>query len=471
MHFVAREGNRKLVSDLLDGGKFPDEGNDKMRTPLHLAAKYGRSEIATLLLPNVEAQDEDRYGYTPLHLAAKRGHFNIVCELLTNIGNTKTALLQDRTHNGLTSMHLAARNGHMPIVARLLASSPGLINAVDNGGKTALHYAAEAGHAAIVTLLAGQSPNSIVTTSHEGWNALHFAVNSCQAQVVALLVAYRPELVDMADRHGKKPADLAAKHGLEEIKAQLVVPAAAALESTLRFAIVQSHHERVKELLDESPELIDFMDADSFTALYHACSEGRSDMVSELLVRKPMWIDPRCIWAALKHPDHCEWILTMLLASQPSLASSVDPKGNTVLHRVIGFRKDKELFSNEIVLKVLSLAPDSIHSENNYHSTPLEVAIRHENFFAIGAMQWKLSMDTVFQTFSKCGVKKPNLRPIVTRQCRELAEALPVVVLQIVNDYLWFVNNPFSDDWSHSRKRRHAARSLFGTHSDSDSSW
>lgn len=65
-------------------------------------------------------------------------------------------------------------------VVRDLASSPGLIDAMDNQGNTALHVAAQRGHLAVVEALILASPSSISATNNAGETFLHAVVSGFQ---------------------------------------------------------------------------------------------------------------------------------------------------------------------------------------------------------------------------------------------------------------------------------------------------
>ena len=57
-------------------------GNNNGRTPLHLAAFKGKSEVCTLIMENLEDKNPgDNNGRTPLHEAAYNGHLK-VCKLI-----------------------------------------------------------------------------------------------------------------------------------------------------------------------------------------------------------------------------------------------------------------------------------------------------------------------------------------------------------------------------------------------------
>ncbi|MDR0773696.1 MAG: ankyrin repeat domain-containing protein [Wolbachia pipientis] len=110
-----------------------NEVNKNDRTPLHLAAKYGRKDMVEMLL-NKEAKVDvvDNRGRTPLHLAAQYNEKKEIVEMLLNKG-AKVDIADNR---GRTPLHLAAANGHKEVVEVLLKAEGINVNAVDENGKT-----------------------------------------------------------------------------------------------------------------------------------------------------------------------------------------------------------------------------------------------------------------------------------------------------------------------------------------------
>ena len=57
-------------------------------TPLHIAAKYGNTRIAKILLEkNAEPNVEGKYGLTPLHIATHYNHIDVATLLLWSHAN------------------------------------------------------------------------------------------------------------------------------------------------------------------------------------------------------------------------------------------------------------------------------------------------------------------------------------------------------------------------------------------------
>ena len=84
-------------------------------TPLHVAAKWGKSNMVTLLLErgaNLESKTRD--GLTPLHCAARSGHENVVDVMIQ-----RGAPISAKTKNGLAPLHMSSQGDHVD-AARIL---------------------------------------------------------------------------------------------------------------------------------------------------------------------------------------------------------------------------------------------------------------------------------------------------------------------------------------------------------------
>ena len=58
--------------------------DNKGRTPLHHAAKYGNLELCKLIIGEMDNKNpSDSYGWTPLHCAAQNGH-EVICDLISS---------------------------------------------------------------------------------------------------------------------------------------------------------------------------------------------------------------------------------------------------------------------------------------------------------------------------------------------------------------------------------------------------
>ncbi len=119
-------------------------------TPLHDAARYGRIDVATLLLDRgADIESKNQFDLTALRRAARNGHLDVATLLLD-----RGADIESKNEYGYTALHNAARNGHLD-VATLLLDRGADIESKNEYGYTALHYAAWSryGHHDVTALL------------------------------------------------------------------------------------------------------------------------------------------------------------------------------------------------------------------------------------------------------------------------------------------------------------------------------
>ena len=75
---------RCCAQALLEAGAESDWKNEEEQTPLHLAAKYGKTSVVKEMVKHdiTAINDEDEDSNTPLHLASLAGHNKVVNTLL-----------------------------------------------------------------------------------------------------------------------------------------------------------------------------------------------------------------------------------------------------------------------------------------------------------------------------------------------------------------------------------------------------
>jgi ankyrin repeat protein len=148
---AAAVGNVAVVRTMLTGERASiDESGSDGYTPLHLAAYFGRLEVARLLLErgadrNAVAMNDSRV--TPLHSAVAARHRDLAGLLLAH-GASPNAV----QHGGWTPLHSAARSGDETIVDMLLLRGADPTRKSDDG-RTAIEMAEEGGHGAIAKIL------------------------------------------------------------------------------------------------------------------------------------------------------------------------------------------------------------------------------------------------------------------------------------------------------------------------------
>jgi len=112
-------------------------------SPLHLAAFFGHTKVAELLLAHgadVGARSRNANGNTPLH-AALAGNHKFVAGLLVGAGSDVNAA----DAAGWRPLHLAAANNNLDAIKALVAQGAD-VGAANGEGKTPLSLAQEKNH-------------------------------------------------------------------------------------------------------------------------------------------------------------------------------------------------------------------------------------------------------------------------------------------------------------------------------------
>lgn len=122
---ATRSNFMKIVKLLVEAGVDINWQDETGEASLHIAARFGHTECAKILLEGTDDQKanielaEKSFAWTPLHVAAVDGHLPIV-ELLIEAG----AEINQLDASGWTAREHAALRGHMNIARRLAEVGP-----------------------------------------------------------------------------------------------------------------------------------------------------------------------------------------------------------------------------------------------------------------------------------------------------------------------------------------------------------
>ncbi|RDD34852.1 ankyrin repeat protein [Wolbachia endosymbiont of Cylisticus convexus] len=176
-------------------------------TPLHYATEYSSLNVVKLFASedvNARAENPVYNEVTPLHLAAKKGKADIAEFLVSKGAEVNAADIRN-----WTPLHYAANENKLE-VAQLLVSKGADVNAKNKRGWTPLHVAAEKGNLNVTELLVGSNGTQIDAVSNTKSTPLHLAAEAGKLEVVELLVGKEAN-VNAVNKNRKTPLDLACK--------------------------------------------------------------------------------------------------------------------------------------------------------------------------------------------------------------------------------------------------------------------
>lgn len=219
LHTAVRQGS-PMVGLLVDRGASVICPESKYgRTPIHIAAELGATEILETLLWKCSkgADIKDKKDMTPLHFAAERGHRNC-CHVLLRHGANPSA--KNRCNE--TALHIAVRNCYL-LTSQILLSYEHDLNSKDNNGFTPLirittckKFDAEK----VLCLLLERRPD-LNATCPNGDTALHHAVKGGSQDKCRILVEAGVDC-NVQNKHGMTPLHIAAKKKLPECCAAIL---------------------------------------------------------------------------------------------------------------------------------------------------------------------------------------------------------------------------------------------------------
>ena len=149
LHRFAEQGDSRQLLAAVTAGRKIDERDICYRTPLMLAAQYGRLDtVRQLLAAGARVELHEKGNYTALMLAAGNGHVEVVRTLAA----AGAALDVVETTRGWTALIWAANRGHLNTV-RLLLELGADASRRDDQGRSARDWARVQQHTEVVALL------------------------------------------------------------------------------------------------------------------------------------------------------------------------------------------------------------------------------------------------------------------------------------------------------------------------------
>ncbi|UJR25141.1 hypothetical protein I4U23_006500 [Adineta vaga] len=230
---------------------------------------------------DLETRDEDQQ--TALILAARCNHFECVKVLIE-----ANADVNVEDVDNWTALLNAAQNGNINIV-RILVEHDAQLEHCDCGQFTPLMWAAYQGHVKIVDYLLSCGANVDAIDVH-GISSLSWAAGRNSSEIVASLLRAGAS-PNLCDKNNTTPLIWASRRGYTEVVDLLLKHNASVNNigmknmTALLMATKGGHTETALRLLESRIIDIKIQDKDGQTPLSHACAQGLTDVVAELVRR------------------------------------------------------------------------------------------------------------------------------------------------------------------------------------------
>ncbi|KAL9084538.1 MAG: hypothetical protein Q9165_008041 [Trypethelium subeluteriae] len=210
LHWVATNGNHKLVEALLRCGADPNVEDEQSWTPLHRAVQSGSSlAVRSLVLAGANTSIKNQWGEIPLHaLRDCSDPNNVARALMMRHGSPELEL---RDIRGQTPLIFAAERGSIPALKALLALGADL-EATSSNGYTALATAIHYNQIAATRFLLRRGAMANLSTTR-GCSLLHIVAVSGSFDMMDFLC---DEGLRGIDTHGRDAEGRSALDTLKE---------------------------------------------------------------------------------------------------------------------------------------------------------------------------------------------------------------------------------------------------------------
>ncbi len=377
LSLALRAKKSDIATLLLNRGANPNTKGNSTQTPLQLAINLGDQKLVELLLTK-GAKIDDSDVNTPLHYALERKQIGIARSFIEK----DQSLANRQDEKGNTPLHYALDLDSDELATTLFSQTD--LNLMNKDGDTFLHCAILGDKKALVEELVEKKSDQINSQNNDKNTPLHFAVLVGDTDLIKLLVSKGAE-VNVENGLGDSPLYKAIGDTKVEIARLLLNAGAQVNQKILDLAKEKcGDHPIVQELAAKMPEALastkpvpkaePARDIAKITAFFQAVAQGNLKEVNTLL------------------------------SSQPELATIKDDNGSTPLH----IAASKEYVN---IMEVLISAGAEINAVNTKNRTPLFFAVTQEKDAAVKLLidqkaDPNIAPDGVLLLFSAINMKK-----------------------------------------------------------------
>jgi ankyrin repeat protein len=341
------------------------------RSPLHEACLRNSCShvIKALLLANpLGAMDRDLSGNIPLHSLfldnsyqfVQTEEMDVICQELLQVDPNAMAVATNS--EGDNPLHMAALAPesmiHSNIFVKLLAANPACAAALNHRLQTplSLYCQQRQANSAVAAILLEAHPDAVRQPDFAGKTPLHDAAFNLNTDLMRHLVHQAPDTASVRDRQNKTPVHLMCQQQPRDIHIPaldallLAAPEAVAVadnvngQTPLHIAcrVQRPSLDVIRRLIQANPDATSKVDAESYTALHHACENGADVEV-----------------------------ISLLLSAYGMAARTVTRKQDFPIHIACGANT-----STESVRLLIDANRDALTMKNDYGFTPLHCVCR-----------------------------------------------------------------------------------------------